>query len=219
MRAPRLSILLLTVVALSCASPVYERPEADNEVRADTIHSDLPLFRSSENMWPQPFDYEGSFGCFSRVAFGDWVVREQNGEDSAWFRVENYGAFHCFALVGRASERRQLEGAERKPSFFVFLGAAENGRELWVIQVGTNPGSEYILLSRPPSEGPIETFEVLQAQCPSANVRDAGSLGIILTRYCALNTQADLVRLARQMAHLPTTGTLSLIPIDSANPH
>lgn len=209
---------LLAVFALSCASTPRQAGSADADVHADVIHSDLPLFRGGEHVWPQPFGDEDAFGCVSRVAFGDWVFRDQHGEDSVWYRVQNYGVFHCWALLGRSSERRQLEGADLKPAFFVFLGKAEvedDERELWVAQIGARPGSEYVLLARSPAEGPIEAFEVLQTRCPPSHVRDAGQLDILLTRYCALNTQADLVRLARQMAQLPAVGTLSLAPADS----
>lgn len=97
------------------------------------------------------------------------------------------------------------------------VGAKGNERELWVIQIGAVPGSEYMLLSRSQGEGLIDTFDVLQTRCPMANVRDAGFLDIILTRYCALNTQADLLRLARQMARLPAIGTLSRVSSDNQN--
>jgi len=168
-------------------------------------------------MWPQSFFNKKSFGCTSRVAFGDWLLSEHDGEESTWFRVANYGVFHCFALVASASERRALEDVELEPSFFVLLGTAEiggNERELWAIQIGGRPGSEYILLSRSPKEGLIDSFEVLQSRCPSANVRDAGPIDILITRYCSLNTQAELLRLARQMVRMPAVGTLSLSPID-----
>lgn len=191
-------------------------------MHTEVIHSDLPLFRDSgENMWPQPFYDDDSFGCVSRVAFGDWVLREPDGEESAWYRVQNYGVFHCWALVGRTYERQQLDAAELKPTFFVLLGEVdteEGERELWAAQIGARPGSEYLLLARSPAEGLIQSFEVLQTRCPPGTTRDAGSLDIIITRYCALNSQAELVRLARQMVQLPAVGTLSLTPTSAETP-
>lgn len=47
--------------------------------------------------------------------------------------------------------------------------------ELWAVQIGARPGSDYLLLSREPVEGLVEKFKVLQVACPTANVRDAGS--------------------------------------------
>lgn len=186
---------------------------ADAELHTEVIHSDLPLFRDGgDNMWPQPFYNDDSFGCVSRVAFGDWVLREPDGENSAWYRIENYGVFHCWALLGSTYERQQLDGAELKPTFFVFLGEIDTPageRELWAAQIGARPGSDYLLLARSPAEGLIDTFDVLQTRCPHGATRDAGSLDSLLTRYCALNTQGELMRLARQMAQLPAVGTLS----------
>ncbi len=218
MRLHPLSISLLSVVAASCAAPASVRIGVDDDVRADIIHSDLPLFRdTTENMWPQHFYDEDRFGCVSRVAFGEWVLREQGGGEPRWYSVQNYGVFHCWAVVGEAYERRKLEAAEARPAFFVLVDDIDvNGeqRELWALQIGARPGSEYLFLSRSPREGLIDAFEVLQTRCPSANVRDAGSLDILLTRYCALNSRADLLRLTRQMAQLPAMGTLTLVRSD-----
>jgi hypothetical protein len=217
----RFFTLVLSIAVLSCASPASQGREAEDEARSDILFSDLPLYRGeSENMWPQHFYDDSSFGCVSRVAFGDWVFREQGDDDPVWFRFRNYGAFHCWALVGRGYERQQLESAASKPAYFVLMGNLEVGgdrRELWAIQIGARPGSEYILLSRSPRDGLIASFDVLQIRCPRANVRDAGSVDILLTRYCAVNTRGDLLRLAQQMAHLPAVGSLALVSSDTDN--
>jgi hypothetical protein len=71
-----------------------------------------------------------------------------------------------------------------------------------------------LLLSRRPAEGLIEKFNVLQTACPRANVRDAGSLDILLTRYCAVSSRRELIRLARRMAQRPPLGTLTRVPVD-----
>jgi len=217
----RFFTVVLSLAVLSCASPVSQGLGAGNEARSDILFSDLPLYRGeSENMWPQHFYDDDSFGCVSRVAFGDWVLREQDGDDPVWFRFRNYGAFHCWALVGRGDERQQLESAASKPAFFVLMGNIEvagDRRELWAIQIGARPGSEYMLLSRSPRDGSIDSFDVLQIRCPRANVRDAGAIDILLTRYCAVNTRGDLLRLAQQMAHLPAIGSLALVSSDTDN--
>jgi hypothetical protein len=194
----------------------------DEEVHRDLVHSDLPLFGGeTTDMWPRPFFEDDSFGCVSRIAFGDWAFRPSGApeRDARWYRIHNYGVFHCWAVFSSAAERAALEGAEHEPSFFVLLGAAEvenNRVELWAVQIGARPGSDYLLLSRSPQDGLIETFSVLQTQCPRGNVRDSGALDIILTRYCAINTQADLLRLARRMVHRPPQGSLSLVEAESA---
>jgi hypothetical protein len=212
-----LVLLLAGAVGLG-AWPAASQPRSDGQIVRDLIHSDLPLLAGgAENKWPQSFHNEESFGCVSRVAFGDWVLRELSEEDddnAEWYRFQNYGAFHCFALVGRAYLREELDGAEFRPSYFVLLGTVEienNRTELWAVQIGARPGSDYLLLSRPTGDGDIGTFNVLQTQCPRANVRDAGSISIILTRYCAINTRTDLVRLARRMAQRAPVGALTLV--------
>jgi hypothetical protein len=192
-----------------------------DEMAGDLLHSDLPIFgRGGDNEWPQRFYDDNSFGCTSRVAFGDWAFRESGSEvedDGMWYRFSNYGVFHCWANTFRADERATLDGADSQPSFFVFLGSVSvNGSdiELWTIQIGARPGSEYLLLSRNPAEGLIEKFNVLQTSCPRANVRDAGSLDILLTRYCAVNSRGELIRLARRMAQRPPLGSLSRVSVD-----
>ena len=191
-----------------------------DDMADDLLHSDLPLFgRGGDNEWPQHFNDESSFGCTSRVAFGDWIFIEAGSEaedDSQWYRFSNYGVFHCWANTFRALERAGLDGADFHPSFFAFLGSTSvkgNDVELWTIQIGARPGSEYLLLSRVPGEGLIEKFNVLQTACPRANVRDAGSLDILLTRYCAVSSRRELVSLARRMAQRPSLGTLTKVPV------
>jgi hypothetical protein len=219
---------LLTFVALSAAmlmAPLLisasARGQSLDEVARDLVHSDLPIFgHGGDNEWPQHFYDDDSFGCTSRVAFGDWAFRERDAEteeDVQWYRFSNYGVFHCWANIFRASDRAKLDGADFHPSFFVFLGKMSvNGAdiELWAVQIGATPGSEYLLLSRDLSEGLIEEFNVLQTECPRANVRDAGSLDIVLTRYCAINSRSELKRFARRMAQRPSLGTLTLMPVD-----
>ena len=71
-----------------------------------------------------------------------------------------------------------------------------------------------MLLSRDPAEGLSEKFNVLQAACPRENVREAGSMDILLTRYCAVNSRNELIGLARRMAQRLPLGTLTRVPVD-----
>jgi len=207
-RAIALSFLI--VLAAACMSQV-EEPFDTSEMYDDLIHSDLPLFDAgAENIWPSSWNTEDSFGCVSLVAFGDWIMRERGGEDQEWYRFENYGVIHCFALVSSAFEREQLETAEARSSFFIRLGT-ELDQELWAIQWGARPGSDYVLLSRPVGQALVKEFEVLQVRCPSSNVRDGGSLDILLTRYCAVNSPEALLALARDMVQLRPRGTLTWV--------
>jgi hypothetical protein len=216
-KTPRLVFLTLLFFVSACA--VSDSRDAAGEIASDLLHSDLPIFgRGGEDEWPQHFYDDESFGCTNRVGFGDWAFRESSAEDESdvqWYRFSNYGVFHCWANTFRAHERASLDGADFHPSFFVFLGSTSDDQrdiELWAIQIGARPGSEYLLLSRAPAEGMIEKFTVLQTACPRENVRDAGSLDILLTRYCAVNSRSELIRLARSMAKRPPLGTLSRVP-------
>ena len=209
----------LVLLPLVCACAVEQPDESESEMTTDILHSDLPIFgHGSDNEWPQHFYDEDSFGCISRVGFGDWVFQETGAEvprGVQWYRFSNYGAFHCWANTYRAYERARLDGADSNPSFFVFLSKTsvdQRDIELWTIQIGARPGSEYLLLSRAPADGVIEKFTVLQSECPRTNVRDAGSLDILITRYCAVNSRTELVRLARSMAKRSPLGTLSRVP-------
>jgi hypothetical protein len=215
---PALPVAILAAALLF--APSVNGQTLDDKA-GDLLHSDLPLFgRGGDNEWPQHFTDESSFGCTSRVAFGDWIFRETATEvedDARWYRFSNYGVFHCWANTFRAFERARLDGADFHPSFFAFLGSVivrGVDVELWTIQIGARPGSEYLLLSRAPGEGLIENFNVLQTACPRANVRDAGSLDILLTRYCAVNSRRELVSLARRMAQRPPLGTLTRLAVD-----
>jgi hypothetical protein len=196
------------------------RGQSLDEMAGDLLHSDLPIFgRGGDNEWPQHFSDDDSFGCTSRVAFGDWVFRQRaEAEDEVlWYRFSNYGVFHCWANTFRADEQAKLPGADAHPSFFAFLGSMRvNGSniELWAVQIGARPGSEYLLLSRVSADGLIENFNVLQTACPRANVRDAGSLDILLTRYCTIHSRSELIRLARRMVQRPPLGTLTHVSAD-----
>ena len=120
----RLLLLLLLSIVGTCA--VFEQDESVEEIMDDIIHSDLPFFgNGGDNVWPRHFENEDSFGCTSRVAFGDWVLRESDVEserESDWYRFSNYGGFHCRANVSHAYTPEALEHAQNHPSFFVRLG-------------------------------------------------------------------------------------------------
>lgn len=193
--------------------------QSRDAVANDLLHSDLPVFgHGRDNEWPQPFHDEDSIGCTSRVAFGDWVFQGHGADDRddpQWYRFGGPGMFHCRATTSRASGRAGLDGADSRPSFFVRLGNTRvvgNEIELWTVQMGARPGSEYLLLSRRPGNALIEQFDVLQSSCPAANVRDAGAVGMLLTRYCVVRSDAELLRLARRMAQRPILGTLERAP-------
>lgn len=215
------STITACVLAVALAAlPAGTGARAGDRIASDLLHSDLPIFgHGGENESPQRFFTTDTFGCGSRVDFGDWALRDTGEADNrraSWFRIRNYGAVHCFAQVWRAYERSGLDGGTPQPSFFVELDRVRvDGveKELWVLQMGALPGSEYLLLARAPGDGLIQRFDVLQSDCPRSQVRDAGALDILLTRYCAVDSRRQLVSLARRMARHPPRGTLALAPV------
>jgi len=181
--------------------------------RRDPIHSDIPLWTGQAGMWPRAFQDGDSFGCQTRVRYGDWRFEEAGGGDPIWYRFANYGVHHCFMLASNADERAALAGTRPDPSFLIELGTAP-GRdgpvELWTLQRGVRPGSDYLLLARVPAPGAITSFDVLQRACPAGRRRGGVPLSILLTAYCAINSRQDLIQLARRMARLPPLGRIAL---------
>ncbi|XUU61950.1 hypothetical protein ACRAQ6_06715 [Erythrobacter sp. HA6-11] len=132
-----------------------------------------------------------------------------------WIKYGFAGGIHCFGVVRLAQGEHELEGAETQPVSFVPIGSTMiEGREteLWVMQVGGRPGSEYTLLAKDSAQTDWTAFSVLQSECPRHFVRDAGPIDIMRTDYCAINSQQDLLRLAKSMAKRPPLGTLTLVP-------
>jgi hypothetical protein len=185
---------------------------------AERIHSTLPLYTFDwAQTWPRSFSSGDDFGCTSRVAFGDWLFTPNPSDDFGekhWERFTNYGVFHCAAIMRTADEQGELEEARGEYGFFVQLGRTRKGSatwELWALQKGTVPGSEYTLLAREPGDARIERFTVLQQRCPSGRQRQAKGLDIWVTRYCAIYSRAELLSLARKMLALPARGVIERV--------
>lgn len=186
------------VVGLALAFGWLALPALAQEAEM-TIHSDLPLWTDirDERMWPTRFEEESgesiSFGCRSKIALGDWeltVGADFYGRDG-WFRF-NSGAMHCYLGESRADERDYLDGVPASPSFLIELGRApgpEGELDLWALQSGLSPGSDYILLANKPVEGMITALDVLQRVCPRGNVRGGPRVDILGTDYCVINSQ------------------------------
>ncbi len=201
-------------LAASVASANAQTEDAAQKFE-DLIHSDLPLIGDDVEIWPKSFSNPdtGEFGCQSRIIYGDWVLRaadDPDGADPLWYGFSNYGVFHCFSLVSKGGEREELSRAELRPAHFINLGSS-GGVELWALQIGVRPGSDYLLLSRKPAPDGISEFTVLQRKCPARNIRDAGAMDALLTKYCAINSMTAFRALARRMAKLEPLGTLSLV--------
>lgn len=193
----------------------------DDEVVVERIHSALPLYTFDwEQIWPRSFSSGDDFGCTSRVAFGDWrFTPNPNNEFGRehWERFTNYGVFHCAAIMRTAGEQGELDKARWEYGFFVQLGTARKGAvswELWALQRGTVPGSEYTLLAREPGGTTIKQFTMLQQRCPSGTQIEAKGLDIFVTRYCEIDSRAELLLLARKMLALPALGVIERVAKD-----
>ena len=175
---------------------------------AQLIHSDVPLWApGNDKVWPQHFTDDDSFGCVHRLKLGVWRYQAGDGDsDAVWRRFDNYGAFHCWMNVSEGHEPGSF--GESRPGFLIQLGHAA-GKELWVLQLGARPGSSYLLLARAPGADAIDRFDVLQRRCPATHVRGGPSLDILMTRYCAINSQEEMRALAARMAKLPTLGVMT----------
>lgn len=193
--------------------------EEEAEVATDLLHAPRPLYTFAwPDVWPRSFVNEGpewSFGCESRVAFGDWqLVSEQRdyGGLGSWVRVANYGVFHCAANFYAAETREELAKGEFSRGLFALIGegrAQGKTYELWVLQKGFVPGSSYVLLARDKAErqeGSIARFDVLQRECPRGRLRAADNMDVWSTRHCSIESRDELLALARKMLRKPFLG-------------
>lgn len=212
----RCGVVLAALAALS--SPAAVGMADPTDIVADLIHADVPLYGADwDDLWPRSFVLGDDFGCESRVPFGDWRFTPDPADpdpEPHWERFANYGAFHCAAVLRTANDRAGLDAASWRYGFFVKLGSGRrDGQlwELWAIQSGMVPGSDYVLLAREAKTSSVDQFRVLQQRCPAAWYRQGGSLDSWVTRYCAVNARTDLLALARRMLALPPRGVLSRV--------
>ena len=213
----------LIALAFIAAVPLQAEGTRDyegEEFVSDPIHSDLPLYTFEwEDLWPRDYaDGDTLAGCVSRIRFGDWLSQPNSADASAdereWYRFGSYGDFHCIANIRIAEDRAALADSTLDRGCFVKLGVEEHHGaliELWSIQKGLIPDSEYMLLARPTSSGIITRVDVLQQRCPPRYWRDlAEPFDIFRTGYCAINSRAALLAMAESMLAFPKMGTLEL---------
>lgn len=214
------------IATLSCALliPLAAQAQEDDGEEGprvvSEIHSALPLYTFDwEKFWPRSFHEQNRFGCRSRVNFGDWqfTPTNKNMAQPSWLRFRNYGVFHCAGIISYAGERGELDDPQNdfEYGFFAVIDTItidDADWELWVIQEGTRTGSDYTLMTRKASEERIDSFQILQQICPQDKILEAKNMDVWRTAYCAINSQEDLVSLAREMALLPHAGILTRIP-------
>lgn len=113
-----------------------------------------------------------------------------------------------------AGDRDHFAPEGSKVSWFVELGRTNKGQnevELWVLQSGARPGSDYLLLATSPASGLIKSFDLLSVICPSEFQRKGHAPDIWLADYCAINSPAELRAFAQEMAKRPPVGTLTFV--------
>jgi len=211
--------IALTLAALLSLAGAPETPERHQ----DLIHSDTPLWGAeSTRLWPRSFQDGEDFGCLGNQKYGLWRYDEQPSGDEkeqeqeqepVWYAFRNYGVFHCAMLVAEDHDKGRIFESKAETSFLVELGTARNNAgeriDLWALQRGTVPGSRYLLLARRPTGRLIDNFDVLQRDCPSGRTRKGPQIDIFTGSYCAINSRAELVRLALRMAKRPPLGRLT----------
>lgn len=82
---------------------------------------------------------------------------------------------------------------------------------LWAIQIGARPGSNYLLLARESEKELDDSYLVLQRKCPRNNIRSGPNLDILKTDYCSINSRKDLIQLAKNMLKRPPLGFLEYV--------
>ncbi|KPP91249.1 hypothetical protein [Erythrobacter sp. HL-111] len=211
---------MFVLAAMLLAAPALAEDEK-YVFEAELIHAPVPLYTFDwKQVWPRGMvpDADTIAGCASRVAFGDWRFTpnlEDEYADPWWLRVRNYGVFHCAANLLEADEREELGEGEFSRGLFAMIGeGSTDGRawELWVLQKGFVPGSAYVLLAREAEGGDlVRRFTILQRRCPRGSVREASGMDVWTTRYCAVESRAELLALAKRMLREKPLGTLERV--------
>lgn len=209
----------LAFALLAGPAPIHAEEPEGAEMDVELLHAPLPLYTFDwRDLWPRSIENPGPdviAGCESPIAFGDWQFVSDHadyGGIQGWTRIQNYGAFHCAANLYSADDREALDEGEFSRGLFARIGEGRAGGktyELWVLQKGFIPGSSYILLARDKAEQletTIQRFEVLQRKCPRGRLRKAEGMDVWSTRYCAIESRAELLALARKMLREPFLG-------------
>ncbi|MEM7780077.1 MAG: hypothetical protein AAF697_06785 [Pseudomonadota bacterium] len=221
MKMRLLGAFLAPVFALLSTSAIAEAGADEDEARwgadefaDDLIHSRLPLYGFDwDEFWPQPVSDEDSFGCAS-INIGDWRFEPNSADERARpysMRFELRGIFTCGIRVFEEDEQGLRDEGGRL-GFFARIGEGEISGELvqiWVLQLGARPGSEYLLLAQLPGETGGEEYSVLQRRCPFDRLLRVRNLDSYRTDYCAIDSHEELLALASDMLEFPPLGTLT----------
>ncbi len=195
-----------TFTALAAMWIALASPAAATAQESALVHSDEPLWTPGrDEVWPKHLG-GADVGCTHRMRIGDWRYEPNRADsDPTWYRLANYGAFHCWINLSEGYEPDQFDGV--RPAFLVELGKQAD-MELWALQIGVRPGSDYLLLMRPSNPGVADRFSVLQRACAARATRGGQSMDGLLTRYCSVGSKSELLAMAQRMAKLPPLATL-----------
>lgn len=180
------------------------------------LRADLPLWTGAEGeaFYPTPFYDDDSFGCMSNVRFGDYrEVHAGDPEREAWWRIGNYGVFHCALLLSQTTERTELDAGFRDHAWVIVLDRIQTAGgeiEVLALQIGARGGSTYTLLSRPVAT-PNTTMNVLAPVCPRGATRQRRGFDVWRTDYCVVASQSALRRIARDAARRPPVSVLEYV--------
>lgn len=211
--------------SLLAATALWGAPAAAQDV---LLRSDLPLWTGEEDdLYPKNFYDADSFGCISNIRTGDFRMTEtfEGGETSeTWYRVHNYGVFHCALVIRSAHEQAALDTASSEFFWVVVLDKVrtEAGEiELLAFQHGARGGSTYLLFSRL-ADSEDGGLTLLAPECPDSMKRGGLPIDVWRTDYCAVPDQDALRRIARDAAGHPPIGRLEFIgytpPADEDQP-
>lgn len=211
-----MKLIVGTLMALALASPVAAQ---------EYLHSDEPLFTMADDPWPRHFFEDDGFGCASIVPMGVWRrVDAPGGNPQAdelsnvnRLRFRNYGAFHCAYLIDWSESDEADDWRDFDYGLIGGLGQVDepDGKlDLYAIQSGFRPGSNYLLVAVRPTKGLITQIIVLEPECPREWVRGKKPYDVWRADYCAVPDLAGLRRLARADARKPPAALLEYVPTE-----
>lgn len=172
------------------------------------IRSDIPLWgENDEGVWPQRIEGSDEIGVTSAFAIGDWRRVSGDCVCDAWINLKLSGVFHPGYLWRGASGREALPGVESEITLIASLETGVAHPHLFAIELGMWGGSRYLLISLDWANGSIKRFTLLDPICDvagdAAHVRKAAFETVYRTEYCAVDSQAALLAIAREATTRP----------------
>ncbi|HEX4301435.1 MAG TPA: hypothetical protein VHZ78_01485 [Rhizomicrobium sp.] len=188
-----------------------------------TLHGDLPLAPGPGiTYWPQEFETASGPGIGSRLAIGDWRIvplgcDPAKDEDCVrWMRLTMGSAVHRYYNIGEAYRRTDLHGDDG-----LIIELSPELPNVYALQIGFVGGSRYILFSTKESKDLVKQAVLLDPRCldmPGAEFRQSPYQEIHDTGYCAVNSMAALVAIARAAEARPPQATMEWISAPPVDP-